>query len=54
MSIPAVRVFSSSALTLCFDLAGRDYTFHWRAFYVLFQKDSVSGLGLKFKCVGLG
>ena len=27
MSMPAVRVFSGSTLTICFSLAGRHYTF---------------------------
>ena len=44
VSIPAVRVLKGSALTFCFGLAGRDYTFDGGAFPVLFQK--VSGLGL--------
>ena len=43
MSIPAVRVFSGSACTICYGLAGRDYTFDGSAFYVLFQK--LPGLG---------
>jgi len=34
VSVPAVQVFSSSALTICFGLAGRDYTFDENAFYV--------------------
>ena len=37
VSMPAVRVFVGSALTLSFDLACRDYTFDRSAFYVLFQ-----------------
>ena len=36
VSMPAVPVFVSSALTLFFDLACRDYTFDKSAFYVLF------------------
>jgi len=38
MSMPAVRVVSSSALTLCFGLAGKDHTFDGRAFDVFFKK----------------
>jgi len=32
VSMPAMHVFSSSALTLCFGLAGNDHTFDGRAF----------------------
>jgi len=41
--MPAVLVFSSSALTLCFGLAGKDHTFDGRAFDVLFKKNQVQG-----------
>jgi len=34
--MPVVRVFSSSALTLCFGLAGRDRTFDGKDFYVAY------------------
>jgi len=34
VSMPAVSVFSSSALTLCSGLAGKDHTFDGRACYV--------------------
>ena len=37
VSMLAVRVFSSSALTLCFGLAGEDPTFDGRAFYVSYS-----------------
>jgi len=43
VSMPAVRVFSSSALPLCFDSAGKDHTFDGRAFDVLFKKFQVQG-----------
>jgi len=49
MSMPAVRVFSSSAINICFGLAGRDHTFDGSAFYTLFQKVSGLGLGLTFR-----
>jgi len=41
VSMPAVRVSSAAALTLCFGLAGRDHTFDGRAFHVLFKKIQV-------------
>jgi len=41
VSMPAVYVFSSSALTLCFGLGGEDHTFDGRAFYVLLDKIQV-------------
>jgi len=40
-NMPAVCVFSSSALTLCFGLRGKDRTFDGRAFYILFEKIQV-------------
>jgi len=46
VSMPAVRFFIGSALTIFFGLACRGYTFERNAFYVLFQK--VQGLGLGF------
>ena len=46
VSIPAVQAVLGSALTICFSLASRDYTFDGSAFYLLFYK--VSGLGLGF------
>jgi len=49
VSMPAARVFSSSALTLCFVLASRDHTFDGSDVYVLCQKDSGLGLGLTFR-----
>ena len=45
MSMAAVRVFIGSTLvTISFDLASRDYIFDRNAFYVLFQKFSVSSV----------
>jgi len=41
VSMPAVHVFSSSALTLCFGLGGKDHTFNGGAFYVLLEKIQV-------------
>ena len=38
VSMPAVRLFVGSALTISFDLACRDYIFDGSAFNVLFQK----------------
>jgi len=38
MSMPAVRLFGSSALTISFGSACRGYTFDRSAFNVLFQK----------------
>jgi len=38
VSMPAVRLFCSSALTISFGMAGRGYTFDRNAFNVLFQK----------------
>jgi len=38
MSMPVVRVFVGSSLTISFGLASRDYTFDMSAFQVLFQK----------------
>ena len=52
-SVPAVRVFSGSALTICFDLASRDDTFNGSPFYELFHKVSGLSLGLTFS-VGFG
>jgi len=43
VSTPAVRVFSSSALTLSFGFAGKDHTFDGKAFDVLFKKIQVLG-----------
>jgi len=37
VSLPAVRLFVGSALTLSIGLASRDYTIDRSAFYVLFQ-----------------
>ena len=39
--MPAVHMFSSSALTLCFGIAGRDHTFDGGAFCVLLEKIQV-------------
>jgi len=41
VSVPAVHVFSSSALTLSFGLAGKDHAFDGRAFDELFKKIQV-------------
>jgi len=49
VSVPAVPVFSGSALTICCDLASRDDTFDGSAFYELFHKVSGLSLGLTFK-----
>jgi len=49
VSVPAVRVFSGSALTICFDLASRDDTSDGSAFYELFHKVSGLSLGLTFR-----
>jgi len=53
VSMPAVHAFSSSALTLCFGLAGKDHTFDGRAFDVLLKRFrirlNVSGLTFGFK-----
>jgi len=38
VSLPAVRFFLGSTLTISFGLAGRGYTFDKSAFNVLFQK----------------
>ena len=38
VSMPAVRMFDGSFLTISFGLASRDYTFDMSALYVLFQK----------------
>jgi len=38
VSMPAVRLFARSALTISFGLACRGYTFDRSAFNVLFQK----------------
>jgi len=46
VSMPAVRLFVGSALTISFGLACRGYTFDRNAFNVLFEK--VLGLGLGF------
>jgi len=43
VSMSAVRVFSSSTLTLCFGLAGKDHIFDGRAFDVLIKKFQVQG-----------
>jgi len=40
VSIPAVQVFSGSALTISFGLAGTDYRFDGSSFYALCQKVS--------------
>jgi len=42
VSMPAVHVFSSSALTVCFGVSGKDYTIDGRVFYVLVEKIQVS------------
>jgi len=41
VSVPAVRVFSGSAHTICFDPASRDDTFHGSAFMYFFIKFQV-------------
>jgi len=46
VSMAAVRVFKGSALTHCFGLAGRDYTFDGRTVHVHLKKVSGLGLGL--------
>ena len=46
VSVPAVRVFSGSDLTICCDLASRDDTFDGSAFCELFHKVSGLSLGL--------
>ena len=46
VSMPAVRLFACSALTISFGSACRGYTFDRSAFNVLFQK--VQGLGFTF------
>jgi len=38
VSMPAVRLFAGSALTIFFGLACRGYTYDRRVFNVLFQK----------------
>ena len=48
-SVPAVRLFVGSALTISFGLACRRYTFDRSAFNVLFQKVSALGWGCMFK-----
>jgi len=55
-SMPAVGVFSSSDLTLCFGLAGKDHTFDGRGFDVLFKKIQVQGqcFGFSFRIQLLG
>jgi len=50
VSMPAVRLFIGSALTISFGLTCRGYTFDRNAFNVLFQK--VQGLGLGFTFSG--
>jgi len=54
--MPAVGVFSSSDLTLCFGLAGKDHTFDGRGFDVLFKKIQVQGqcFGFSFRIQLLG
>jgi len=50
MSVPVVRVFSGSALTICCDLASsRDDTFDGSALFELFHKVSVLSLGITFR-----
>jgi len=39
--MPAVHVFSSSTLKLCFGIAGKDHTFDGGAFYVVLEKIQV-------------
>jgi len=39
--MPAVHVFSSSAPTPCFGIAGKAHTFDGRAFYVILEKIQV-------------
>jgi len=39
--MPAVHVFSSTALTVCFGLSGKDHTFDGKVFYVLLEKIQV-------------
>jgi len=46
MSMPSVRVFSSSDLTICFGLASRDYTHVGSAFYALYFFKTFSVLWL--------
>jgi len=36
VSVPAVRVFSGSALTICFGLAGREHTIKGNGFYAAY------------------
>ena len=54
MSMPAVRLFVGSALTISFGLACRDYTFDGSAFNVLLKKFKVQAyrvclsFGLRF------
>jgi len=49
MSMPAVRVFSGSDLTICFGLASRDYTHVVSAFYALYFFKTFSVYGLRFR-----
>jgi len=44
VSVLAVQVIVSSALTICFGFASRDGTFHGSTFYVLFKKEVSSYL----------
>jgi len=50
MQSTATHVFSSSALTLCFGLSGKDHTFDGRVFLcTLLGKDSGLRLGFSFR-----
>jgi len=49
VSMPAVRLFVGSTLTISFDFACRGYIFDRSAFNVLFQKVWGLGLGCMFE-----
>ena len=49
VSVPAVRVFSGSDLTVFCDLASRDDTFDGSALYDIFHKVSSLSLGCGFR-----
>ena len=55
VSIPSVRLFFGSAITIFFGIACRGYTFDRTAFNILFKKVQRSGLGfMQGVCLSFG